>query len=205
MYSARHFGFLVGLRGPFDIGGGGQAARRQPVAVLLALDHEHRRSLGDGLAQFRQAIEHGGAGAGFVDPLAGGVLMANPKVLGGVADLLADLDPGGIAVTVGRHDFPPVRRQFRGQAEGGHDAVVAAAGEAVQQEPAVHLDRQRGVAVLVAGAAGFVAVAGLDRPVAGHPLQGGQRVVERIHDRPRNARSLTAAGHPPGVRLGTSE
>jgi hypothetical protein len=112
--------------------------------------------------------------------------MADAKVLGGVADLLANLDPGGVAVTVGRYEFPPARGRFRGQAEGGHDTVVAAAGEAVQQESAVHLDRQRGVAVLVTGAAGFVAVAGLDRPVAGHPFQGGQRVVERTHDRSRS-------------------
>ena len=65
------FRFLVGLCGPFDVGGGGQAARRQPVAVLLALHHEHRRPRGDRLAQFRQAIEHGRAGTGFIDPLAG--------------------------------------------------------------------------------------------------------------------------------------
>ena len=97
---------LVGLRGPLDVGGRGQAARRQPVAILLAFDHEDRRALGDGLAQFRQAVEHGGAGAGFVDPLAGGVLMANPKVLGRVANLLADFGARFIPIAVGRHDAP---------------------------------------------------------------------------------------------------
>ena len=160
-------------------------ARCQPVAVLLAFHHEHRRPRSDGLAQFRQAIEHRRAGTGFIDPLAGGVLMADAKVLGGVADLLANLDPGGVAVAIGRYEFPPARWRFRGQTEGGHDALVAAAGEAVQQQPAVHLDRQGGIAVLMAGATGFVAVAGFDRAVAGHPLQSSQSFLKHAHDRPR--------------------
>ena len=186
------FRFLVGLRGALDVGGRGQATGGEAVAILLALDDEDRRALGDGLAQFGQAVKHGGSGAGLVDPSAGFVLMSNPKVLGGVADLLADLDPGGVAVAVGRHDLPPAGLRFRGEVEGGHDAVVTAAGEAVQQESAIHFDRQGGIVVLVAGAAGFVAVARLDRAVAGDPLQGGQRVVERTHDRPRSARGLAA-------------
>ena len=53
--------------------------------------------------------------------------------------------------------------------------------------------------VLVAGAAGFVAVARLHRAVAGHPLQGGQRFVERIHDRlPQRAGLATVGGGSPG-------
>lgn len=109
-------GFLIGLGRAFDIGGNSQATRRQPVAILFAFHHEHRCPLGDRLAQFRQAIEHGGTGAGFVDPLAGFILVANAKVLGGIADFLADFSASGVAVAVGGHDFPLVRGWGRGEA-----------------------------------------------------------------------------------------
>ncbi|MDV7399152.1 hypothetical protein RZS08_47520, partial [Arthrospira platensis SPKY1] len=54
----------------------------------------------------------------------------------------------------------------------------------------------------MARAAGFVAVAGLDRAIAGDPLQGGEGGGERSHGRPREARGAgprpRAAAPAPG-------